>query len=416
MVTAGNKVHATGEGTTDIVIYGTKVDANGNYTEEVVGSVPVKVEAARKVTQFKVNPSKTTINQAYASDSIGFDLVVLDQYGEELDGKKVTIKQIYAANYAGPFVAGAYGNSSLVAYSSSNTNVKEFTLAQSNIEQLKKDGKVVTATLVLEFECEGLKYRVSNIDCGYADKADRQQINLSAAELKTGIVSKADSTFDNDGNWTYSGKSINVSLTGLAQNKYAATGASVSYIAKAEVVKDTPYTENYYRYTVKKDGVLVSGRDAVKNFYGNTFNNVSPESRVVSGSALIASGAAVKMAAGTYTIDLYEYRITTGNDGKKIATPYLVDSKNFKVVDDQAGLTFTAKTIEGLGDVTLNESTLLGCFEFKFNGAVVTDVKLDYTVTGDGTQARVAKATYTIKNVDLGTFDVSVNVGVVVRK
>ncbi len=419
MVTTGNKVHATGEGTTDIVIYGTKVDANGNYIEEVVGSIPVKVEHARKVTKFKVTPSKTTLNQAYASDSIGFDLVVLDQYGEELDGKKVTIKQIYAANYDGPKVAGAYGDNSLVVYSSSNTNVKEYTLAQGNIEQKIKDSKVVSATLVLEFECEGLKYRVSNIDCGYAAKADRQQINLSAAELKTGIVTKTESTFDDNGDWTFSRKSITVSLNGLAQNKYAVTGAAVSYVEKAEVIKDTSATENFYRYTVKKDGVLVKGAD-IKNFYGNQFNNVMAEGYniVVSGSAvsLVASGAAVKMAAGTYTIDLYEYRITTGNDGKKIATPYLVDSKNFKVVDDQVGLTFTAKTIEGLGDVTLNEATLRGCFEFKFNGAVVTDVALDYTVTGDGTQARVAKATYTIKNVDLGEFKVSTNVGVVVRK
>ncbi len=430
-VTKYNRVHATGEGTTDIVIYGTKVDANNNYVEEVVGSVPVKVEAARKVTQFKVNPSKTTLNQAFVEDSIGFDLVVLDQYGEELDGKKVTIQQIFAANYAGPKVADAYvdefGYSGYLmtvgVKSSSNTNVKEFTLAQCDIEQVKKDGKVVTATLVLEFTCEGLKYRVSNIDCGWADKADRQQIKLSATELKTGIVTKTEATFDDYGDQTFSNKGIYISLTGLAKNKYAATGAAVEYVEKAEVLKESDTltfgsNDNFYMYTLKKDNVLVKRAD-VKNFWWNYIGDVEAEeySLNASGTAIIASGSAIKAPAGTYTVDLYEYRITTGNDGKKIATPYLVDTKNFKVVDDQAGLTFTTKTIEGLGDVNLdNEATLRNCFEFKFNGAVVTDVKLNYTVTGDGSQARVASAEYIIKNVDKGNFKVTVNVGVVIRK
>jgi hypothetical protein len=408
MVVAGNKVHANTVGTTDIVIYGSRKDANGNYVEDVVGSVPVIVEATRAAKQFKVNVNKATLNQAYAADAVEFDLIVLDQYDEEMSGKKATVKQIKADGYKGPTFADT------VAFSAAG-NKKEWILDDSNLIKAYDDkGNVITATIIVEFECEGMKYRVSNIDCGYTTKADRQQLNVSGTELKTGFVNKADATYDaTTGDRTVDYTYLTISLNGLANNKYAVSGAAVSFQSgKVELEKNVTATENYYKYVVLKDGAQVSDASKI-NLIGNAIFAVIPTDLVASGSAMVASGSAIKLAAGTYTVDLYEYKVNTE---AKTATPTKVDSKTFKVTDNQAQLEVKALKVEGIGADLDNVNVIKNCFEFKFNGAVVTDVDVNFTVTGDKTQARVANVSYTVYNADLGTFKVTTNVGITLRK
>ena len=418
MIVEGNYVYANGanateNGTvtnpTDIVIYGVKFDNNGKEIDEVVGTIPVVVKPTRKASSFKVNVNKTTLNQAYDKDQIEFDLLLLDQYGDEIDGETATISQIASASYNGPYFVKTSADTV-------KGSTKEWILNNKNLITVydSKTGNPLTGTIIVEFECKGMKYRVSNIDCGYATEATEQKLTLSGTELKTGVVNKTASTFDKTtGDQTFDQSYIEISLSGVNNKKYAVTGAAVSFSSKAPVAEnDTDKIANYYVYTVKKDGNLIT--DAAKiNLKGDKIYNVVPEKdRVASGSAVIASGSAVRLAAGQYTVELWQYTVDTS---KKIATPRKIETKIFTVVDDQTKLTFTTKKIESIG-VPLDTYEIKDCFEFKFGNDVVTDVDLEVVYTGDKSQARVKKATYTVKNIDLGTYTVSTDVNVTVRK
>ncbi|MCR5206718.1 MAG: hypothetical protein K6E47_16940 [Lachnospiraceae bacterium] len=381
MVVGGYKLSATGEGTTNIVIYGVKA----GQADQVVGVVSVTVNPKRTLADFKVSASKLALNMANAEDAITFDLVALDQYGVEM-AKNVTVKQIYADAYTGPVADGAVQGTVAAVPG----NKAEITLKAANLTPNGPDDKT---TLIFEFDCEGKKYRISNLDCGYATTADRQLLDIKGeSELKTGLTSGS------------TAKTTTIALKGLANNKYAVSGAAVSFFAGAPAI-DRVDTSARFVYTVKKDGVLLNGQNA--NFVGNTFTSV------VKGTGA-ASGTAIKLAAGTYAVDLYEFK--TSSDGT-FATPYMIDSASFKVTDDQAGLTFEKVKIEGIGHNLTSAADLAGCFKFKFdNNDVTAAVVIDATFAGDGSSAYVKSAKYVGTNAELGTFEVTVAIDLVVRK
>ena len=379
MVVAGYKIAGTSASSTNIVVYGVKA----GQADQVVGVVPVTVNPSRALNDFKVTPSKLALNMANAEDSIAFDLIAVDQYGAEM-AKAVTIRQIYANEYHGP-VADNMGG-----YFTTPGSKNEYVLTPAN---LYPNGQGDAATLIFEFECEGRKYRVSNIDAGYALTADRQLLNITGeSELKTGVTT------------TSGQKTTTIGLKGLANNKYAVTGSAVSFFAGAPAI-DRNDASHRFVYTVKKDGALLNGQN--DNFVGNTFTNVVKGGTTVSGSA-------IKLAAGTYTVDLYEFK--TSSDGA-FATPYMIDSASFKVTDDQAGLSFEKVKIEGIGHNLTDASDLAGCFKFKFDNNDVTGaVTINATFAGDGSSAYVKSAEYVGYNETLGEFKVSVNIDLVVRK
>ena len=382
MVVSGYLLSATGEGSTNIVVYGTKA----NQPDQVVGVIPVTVNPRRALSNFTVKVSKLALNMAHAKDSIVFDLVATDQYGAEMT-KDVTVEQIKAAAYTGP-IAFTTGTLSTKAIAGTNN---EITLTPADLNPNGPDDKT---TLIFEFTCEGKKYRVSNIDCGYATVADRQLLDIQGeSELKTGVTTSS------------SAKTTTIALKGLASNKYAVTGAAVSFLNAAPAI-DRNNPNHRFVYTVKKDGAVLTSRPA--NFVDNTFTSV------VKDTSKVASGSAVKLAAGTYTVDLYEFK--TSSDGA-FATPYMIDSASFKVTDDQGGLTFEKVQIEGLNKNLSTVADLAGCFKFKFDNNYVTDeVVIDATFAGDGSSAYVKSAKYTGYNAALGEFTVTVAIDLVVRR
>ena len=381
MVVGGYKLSATGEGSTNIVVYGVKQ----GQPDQVVGVVPVTVNPKRALANFVVKASKLALNMANANDSIVFDLVATDQYGAEMT-KDVAVEQIKAAAYTGP-VAGLAVVGAKQAVAGTNN---EITLTPADLTPNGPDDKT---TLIFEFTCEGKKYRVSNLDCGYATVADRQLLDIKGkSELKTGVTT------------TSGAETTTIALKGLASNKYAVSGAAVSFLNAAPAI-DRSNASHRFVYTVKKDGAIMTSRP--ENFVGNTFTSVVKGGTTVSGSA-------VKLAAGTYTVDLYEFKTSSDNS---FATPYMIDSASFKVTDDQGGLTFEKVKIEGIGHSLASQADLAGCFTFKFDNADVTSaVVIDATYAGDGASAYVKSAKYTGYNAALGEFTVTVAIDLVVRK
>jgi len=381
MVVGGYKLSATGEGSTNIVVYGVKA----NQPDQVVGVIPVTVNPKRTLANFVVKASKLALNMAYAPDSITFDLVATYQYGAEMT-KDVYVEQIKAAAYTGPIAS--FNNTTVTAAAGNNS---EITLTPAKLTPNGPDDKT---TLIFEFTCEGKKYRVSNIDCGYALTADRQLLDIQGeSELKTGVTT------------TFGAKTTTIALKGLASNKYAVTGAAVSFLNAAPAI-DRSNASHRFVYTVKKDGAIMTSRP--ENFVDNTFTSV------VKGGTTVTTGSAVKLAAGTYTVELYEFK--TSSDGA-FATPYQIDSASFKVTDDQGGLTFTKKTIEGIGH-DLTDVDIKNAFDFKFgdDDNVDGDVVIDAVIAGDKASAYVKSAKYTGYNPVLGKFSVSVAIDIVVRK
>ena len=388
MVVTGNQLEGISAGSTNIVVYGQKA----GQADQVVGVIPVTINPGRALASFVVTPSKLALNMAYAEDAITFDLIAKDQYGAEMK-KDVTITQIKANAYTGP-VATIDGTKA----TAKPGNNAEITLTPAKLSPIFKEDGVTpnTTTLIFEFDCEGKKYRVSNLDCGYAATADRQLLNITGeSELKTGVTKTSGS------------KTTTIGLKGLANNKYAVSGAAVSfYSGTGTPAIDRANASHRYVYTVKKDGTLIGRND---NFVGNTFTNVVKGGNTVSGSA-------IKLAAGTYTVDLYEFK--TSSDGK-FATPYMIDSASFKVTDDQTGLNCQKLKIEGIGQDLVEgfDFASAKCFKFTFgNDDVTSDVEIIATFAGDKSSAYVKKAIYKAYNSDLGEFTVEVAIDTVVRK
>ena len=392
MVIANNKLSTTGEGTTNIIVYGIKA----GQADQVVGVIPVTVNKVRTLTNFVVKASKLALNMANADDSIVFDLVATDQYGAEMT-KDVNVRQVTADGYSGVLAGGAVVGDTQAVKGTNN----EITLTPADL--YKNDGTAIAVgdavTLIFEFKCEGKVYRISNLDCGYATYANstvRQFLDIQGEkdELKTGVTTKSGA------------KTTTIKLRGLANNKYAVSGAAVYFLDTAPTI-DKDGTSKPFMYTVKKDGVQLTGSNANFNAVTNTFTSVVKGGTTVSGSA-------IKLAAGTYTVELYEFK--ANGDYK---TPARIDVATFKVTDDQSGLTCEKGKIEGIGhDITMDD--IKNCFTFKFPDVADDDVKanvvIDATIAGDKASAYVKSATYTGYNSALGTFTVSVPIDVVVRK
>jgi hypothetical protein len=359
-------------GSTTILIYG----VNGT-TETVIGAVPVEVLEARKAASFDVTPSKYMLNKGFAADSIDFTLTLKDQYGDEIKGKTVTVSKVNGDPDFGT--------------DSSKKSGEKFSLVPGAITNDK------TGALNLKFACEGLE-KVVLVTVGKEDKATSYVLSLSGTSLDTGVKGDTES------------KSIKVSLAGKA-NGFDAEGVADSlftFVGATPTSKATTGTSTSFVYTVAKDGKVVEKASDIKNFAGNTFNSLATSN---------STYAAVKMAAGSYTVTAYK----VAQDGSNQIVS-IIGAANFTVTDNQVQPTWsvrsTAESLTYTADPAVtfgNDALSAKAFEFKVDGA---DFTVEYNVTPDGTgkTAYVKEAYVTIKNTkDVGFVKVTVAIDKIVK-
>ena len=394
-------------GTATVVIYGVKDDD----TKDVLNVMTIKVEEARKATNFTASLNKTLLNKAYSEDKIEITAVLKDQYGDEFKNGTYTIevKQLVK------------GNEESISYTPGSNGsgwwIPKTTISANDVKEID-DG---TVTIVIKTKTEtGAEFKfTASFKVGSEKETKTYSLNLSGTTLDTNVV--------------YNSKqaTIKVSLDG-SSNGYATSGASI-YFADALPAAGSDYdkyTGKEFIYIVKKDNVIQ--KDLGKNFGSNTFTNIVPVDKevvvtyAVSGSA-ITTGTAISTNAnllgkGSYTVEAYR----VGKNDKGKVTLKSLGVKTFTVTDNQTPLTWTmTNNAEKLDDFT-NES-LQSAFKVTFGYDedgneidVSEDVWFEYT--DDNTTAYIKKIYYSTwaydsdKNIFLGYRVISVDVDKLVKK
>jgi hypothetical protein len=366
-------------GSTSIIIYGVTSDGN----KVAIGAVPVEVKAKREAKTFVVTPDKNTLNEGYADDKITFTVTLKDQYGEEMKG--VTY---YVTKASGDPVYVADG------YTASEITGNKFVVYGNQVHTKK-------GVLNLKFTCGNLSQTVY-INCGDEGQA-------ATYILKVLNTANGSSTIDTAVKGDTDLSAISIYLEGRSASGYAAPGTAIEFTdatpKTAPIVSGEAIGVKYV-YTITKDGAVKKASDLGGNFdqAGNKITAVSD---------IGASGAAVKFAAGTYTVTAY--KIDTSNKTNKIVS--VVGQSNFVVEDNQI-----KPTVTKLGNAeklpSLDEVSIASAFEVKFNGATVNiaDLKFKYTISGDLNTAYVSSVDVIIRNSKVGDFTINVAIDTLVKK
>lgn len=359
-------------GSTTIIIYG--VDSNGKQT--VIGAVPVTVNAKREAKSFIVTPNKNNLNEGYIYDTIEFTVVLKDQYDQEFKGDTAKLVKVEKAS----------GDPVLSSYFSATTKTGEKYVLWGDDVTTEKQG-----TLNLKFSVDGTNLsQTVYINCGNEPEATTQMLKLSKNTLNTAI--KGDTDYD------YAA----IYLEGRSKSGYTAPGEFIGF------VEETPKTQPVatgsaakFVYTVTKDGAVKKASE-LKNFFGFGFDAFTTDST--------ASGTAIKLDKGTYTIT--GYQITIANGYEVVSN---IGVQTLTVEDNQIMPVVTKKAnAEQLN--ALNDAEVASAFEVKFNGS--TDgitCKFNYTVDGSNKTAYVASVDVTIINKIIGNFTINVPVDTLVK-
>ena len=196
-------------------------------------------------------------------------------------------------------------------------------------------------------------------------------------------------------------KTIAVSVSGQTKG-FATSGASIRFVKETpksgEVFDTSKYTDGEYVYTVEIDGKI---KDSIANFSDNTFTNVTKN----------ASGAAVLLAKGAYTVKAY--KVTKSSYGK--LNLEFLGTKQFTVTDNQTGLTW-AKTENAEKLDSFSLADMRKAFTVKFGDTDVSD-KVTFEFTNDTSTAYIKKIFYVAEasEKNLGTRVISVDVDTLIR-
>ena len=438
----GNKA-----GTTNIIVKGVSV-VNYNDVETVIGIIPVEVLAKRQPTNFMVDAKGNMINYAYANDGIGFDIIMLDQYDEEMIGLDVKITQIGADTSSNKYFGPVFGDIYEFALTGKGNPWNPDWTLKPDMLWLKNDAKHDgTGALRLQFECAGKKYSTPAINVGNDGKRTKNVLNVSGTSLDTAV--------DRWNNMN----DITVSLNGKNKNGFAVTGSSIWFEdatpqelkamfenwIKANPDADWagyyPEGSGYNFYNVYKDGKLVTFKDMANNYKGyssnllsnfgyneywldtNKFSSIS--TNVISRAAIdvdseydtyrtATTGAISKLDNGSYRIAAFEISVDSKNNVKITS----IGNATFTVTDSQAGLEVTKNdNAEKLS--SLDADSIASAFTVKFKGDVVTTIgnsTLNFNFTTDANgNAYVKSVTANIDIADKGTLVLSANIDTVVR-
>jgi hypothetical protein len=410
----GNKINliANKAGETTILVYGVK-----DGVQKVVGAVPVKVVDGRKATTFKVTASKNSINSAYLSDVITFTLEVKDQFGADYKANDIKVESINKTDKTPKFIDDGADDIPVGSY---DVYGPWFYAEEPDPDN---EGEVIyvhaAGTVNLKFSVNntGLSQTVF-IKVGNDAVAQMQTLKLSAAKLQTGV--KDDTEI----------KSLIISLEGRTKEGYAINGAPIYFSGTALKTRsaDSSATNSgidfEYFYTVSKDGAVKSAADLGAKFdedgypdFGVFFPDGNAFLNVISSDGT-ASGSAIKLAAGTYTVTAYRQTL----NGNNIIVSS-IGTQQFVVEDNQLQAEVARQDgAESIGEVlTADSSDALKYKAYKvtFNGADVTD-KCTFVISpnGDGSTAYVSSVYFYVgnENEPTGLFKVTKDIGEVVRK
>lgn len=389
------KLIANKAGSTNLIIYGVS-NENNKIAETVIGVVPVEVKEKRKPTVFKVEAKGDKINLSYDPDRIDFDIVLLDQYDEEIVGVPVNITTIETGdNYNGPVVNDC-------ACTGSGNGAWWYPVDW----MLCPNMITGTGKLRLQFECAGMKYSTPTISVGNGTERARNILAVSGTSLDTAVD-----------RWNTVG-SIIVSLEGVTKEGYYTYGSDLYFDdwlptevkrrLEAEIKSGNNYSGyRYCFYNVYKDGKLVTYESMLKDyrdhksnlfltFGANAWNGINVFEGITTSEAAydadytgitVASGSAIikKMDAGDYKVSAYEILVDSDNSVKITE----LGEAAFTVKDSQAQLDIT-KNDNAEKLLAIDDASVDSAFTVKFKGDLVKDIYgswlyYDYTTDGNGT-------------------------------
>jgi hypothetical protein len=427
-------------GTTNIIVKGVSV-VNYNDVETVIGIIPVEVLAKRQPTNFKVDAKGNMINKDYAADGIDFDVIMLDQYDEEIVGLDVKITQIGADvnsdKYFGPVLYEQY------ATTGSGNGAWWYPVdwrLDPTMFWLKGDAKHDgTGALRLQFECAGKKYSTPAINVGADSARVKNVLVVSGTSLDTAVD-----------RWN-TVNNITVKLDGKTKGGFAVPGAPINFTdATPQEIKKI--LEDAIKggadlsgfdiciYNVYKDNKLVKYDEMLSNykgyssnlftnfgvnvqngdntFYGITTNTVATRSAasysaVTGGAAVVTGGAITKLDNGSYRVAAFEITVDDKNQVKITS----LGNASFTVSDSQAGLDVT-KNDNAEKLTAIDDENIASAFTVKFKGDKVTDIagstlSYDYTIDANGNAYVKSVTAYIVTG--KGTLVLKTNIDTVVR-
>jgi hypothetical protein len=414
-------------GKTTIIVKGVSV-VNYNDVETVIGVVPVEVLAKRQPTNFKVDAKGNMINKAYAADGIDFDIIMLDQYDEEMTGLPVTISQIGADTasdkYYGPVFFGDTESTG-----SGNANwwyPVDWRLKPNMLSLVSDDKHDGTGTLRLQFECAGKKYSTPAINVGNDNVRTKDVLNVSGTSLDVAVD-----------RWNSIGD-ITVSLAGKTKGGFAVSGSAIEFDDWTPAEEKKWFEDDikagvdwsgysFCFYNVYKDGKLVKQDDMASNYANHTsnllltfggyngtnkFKGITTDT-IVTGGAIAAGSDITKLDTGSYRIAAFELSVDSKNTVKITA----IGNATFTVTDSQAGLE-VIKNDNAEKLTTIDDDSVASAFTVKFKGDVVNNIDgsslfFDYTVDANG-NAYVKSVTAKIAT-GKGVLTLKTNINTLVR-
>ena len=367
---------ANSEGTTTVLVYAK--DSNGNYTV-VIGAFQLTVKAARKATTLSVGESKNNINIGYADDEVKLTVKILDQYGDEMTGA-AKVEQVSGKDF--------------VLCSLTGVTTGETKITPADFNTFKNAGAIT-----LKFTADGVPFQTIGLSVANAGSADRYSLELSNNALTTGIKANTEA------------KTVAIKLAGLTNANFSAPGVSSSAFTFVEAAPtsgayDSAKSYPEFVYTVKKDA----------DFIKADFANFDAKNDVFTSITKNASGAAVKLAEGTYTVSAYRQVVDTATKTVKVLP---INTLTFTVKDDQAKPTFK------LLSETLGTNSYNSMFEVTFDGKVVNDITKGGVAIPDaafdvntlsGDQIFFKSFNYTVENAALGNYVINVPVAKIVKR
>ena len=382
------KLSANKVGSTSILVYGVK-----GTTKAVIGVVPVTVKDTRKLTSWTVQSSSDKLNLDFGD--VTYTIIVKDQDTNDYKKPyKVKVEDVTDSN-----------NVKEIKVETEYTGKAEIKITADELKTvlgITKQENAVTRNIKFTITNDNAPKTLRLSIKSDGEKAARYLLKLSGGEIKTGITGTTKLTDDN--------KVINVYLEGVTSNgtQASASGVSITFskdAPKAHKLADGESKDDYFVFTITKDGKLI---DKPEQLAGATFNAYNA----------VASGAAVeakKLASGTYVINGYRFYLNSNDTWNydNVGT-----AQQFTVTDDQAPLTWK-KTAESVADFT--PSDVVGAFEIKIGDDTVTYGKPGYSFVvdvnvDDDKTAYVKSIKVTVLNGNVGNYTYEIKPDVLLKK
>ena len=388
------KLIANKPGSTTILIYGHIDDGNKDV---VIGAVPVTVKEGRKIGSWTITASKTNLNLTYLEDAVSFEILIKDQDGQ------------------------TYTKAASVTVEETATGMK-----LNNTFVVKNDdanGKITVTIKSSDLEGEG----THNLKFTVKDGGDAKTVRLAAAKDGDAqrYLLKLDGTTALSTNFAPDTKNagFNIKLEGVSSKGTAAavaSGVSLKLVyeqPKAISKSDKSYDAaivGTFVYTISKDGKILDKDGVAKAL------TTMDGSKISAFKDVAASGAAVKLADGSYVVKAYKIL-----DNATSAYPDPVGTaQTFTVTNDQATVAVAKNANAEKLDV-ITEDQIIKAFDITLGGKNINDIAgvtakvdivNDVNIGDGGKTAYVKKITVVIANNNgLGVFEIPTEVGAVVR-